>query len=92
MRVETSITTTIPLWERGGAVKCPYCSASNTLKTLESRPLEDGIWAIRRKRSCSACNQHFMTFEILSEDYDRLNRYAATVQGFADLLGDFKKR
>jgi transcriptional repressor NrdR len=48
-----------------GAVRCPYCQASDD-KVVDSRPAEDGS-AIRRRRECVACGRRFTTFERLEE-------------------------
>jgi len=42
-------------------VRCPFCSHSETM-VKDSRPSEDGS-AIRRRRSCPACEGRFTTFE-----------------------------
>jgi transcriptional repressor NrdR len=40
---------------------CPYCRETDT-RVIDSRVAEDGT-AIRRRRSCSACNKRFTTVE-----------------------------
>lgn len=40
---------------------CPFCGHQET-QVKDSRPGEDGA-AIRRRRSCGACNQRFTTIE-----------------------------
>lgn len=40
---------------------CPFCGSSDT-QVKDSRPCEDGA-AIRRRRSCLACEARFTTFE-----------------------------
>jgi transcriptional repressor NrdR len=40
---------------------CPYCRHTDT-RVLDSRVADDG-GAIRRRRSCSACNKRFSTVE-----------------------------
>lgn len=42
-------------------MRCPFCGAEDT-QVKDSRPAEDGA-AIRRRRSCPACNARFTTFE-----------------------------
>jgi transcriptional repressor NrdR len=42
-------------------MRCPFCGAEDT-QVKDSRPAEDG-GAIRRRRSCPACNSRFTTFE-----------------------------
>jgi transcriptional repressor NrdR len=42
-------------------MRCPFCGAEDT-QVKDSRPAEDGS-AIRRRRSCPACNSRFTTFE-----------------------------
>lgn len=42
-------------------MRCPFCGAEDT-QVKDSRPAEDGA-AIRRRRSCAACNNRFTTFE-----------------------------
>lgn len=42
-------------------MRCPFCSHSETM-VKDSRPSEDGS-AIRRRRSCPACEGRFTTFE-----------------------------
>jgi transcriptional repressor NrdR len=45
----------------GVAVKCPYCSASDT-RVVNSRPADEGT-AIRRRRECANCNRRFTSYE-----------------------------
>ena len=40
---------------------CPYCRHTDT-RGLDSRVADDG-GAIRRRRSCTACNKRFTTVE-----------------------------
>jgi len=42
-------------------MRCPYCGADDT-RVVDSRPVEGGA-AIRRRRSCEACEQRFTTYE-----------------------------
>lgn len=42
-------------------MKCPFCGDDDT-QVKDSRPTEDNS-AIRRRRSCPACDQRFTTFE-----------------------------
>lgn len=42
-------------------MRCPFCGNDDT-QVKDSRPTEDNS-AIRRRRSCPACNQRFTTFE-----------------------------
>jgi len=42
-------------------MRCPFCGVEDT-QVKDSRPAEDGA-AIRRRRSCPACNNRFTTFE-----------------------------
>jgi len=42
-------------------MRCPFCGNEDT-QVKDSRPTEDNS-AIRRRRSCPACNQRFTTFE-----------------------------
>ncbi len=42
-------------------MRCPYCGRDDT-QVKDSRPAEEGA-AIRRRRSCPACNARFTTFE-----------------------------
>ncbi|MBY0329435.1 MAG: transcriptional regulator NrdR [Acetobacteraceae bacterium] len=42
-------------------MRCPFCGSEDT-QVKDSRPAEDGA-AIRRRRSCPACNARFTTFE-----------------------------
>ena len=42
-------------------MRCPYCGRDDT-QVKDSRPAEEGA-AIRRRRSCPACNSRFTTFE-----------------------------
>ena len=44
-----------------GAVRCPYCQASDD-KVVDSRPADEGA-AIRRRRECLACGRRFTTYE-----------------------------
>lgn len=46
-------------------MKCPYC-ASNDNGVVDSRETEDGR-AIRRRRSCTACQRRFTTYERIEE-------------------------
>jgi transcriptional repressor NrdR len=46
-------------------MRCPKCHADDT-KVIDSREAEDGV-AIRRRRSCVACQQRFTTYERLEE-------------------------
>jgi transcriptional repressor NrdR len=48
-----------------GAVRCPYCQASDD-KVVDSRPADDGS-AIRRRRECVVCGRRFTTYERLEE-------------------------
>ena len=41
-------------------MQCPYCQHENT-KVTDSR--ETGIYSIRRRRECLACNRRFTTYE-----------------------------
>ena len=41
-------------------MQCPYCKHQNT-KVTDSR--ETGIYSIRRRRECLACNRRFTTYE-----------------------------
>lgn len=53
----------VPSCRRGtvGAVQCPQCGADDD-KVIDSRSV-DGGRAIRRRRSCLACENRFTTFE-----------------------------
>lgn len=42
-------------------MRCPFCGHDDT-QVKDSRPTEDNA-AIRRRRSCPACNSRFTTFE-----------------------------
>lgn len=42
-------------------MKCPFCGHADS-QVKDSRPSDDGA-AIRRRRSCPACNGRFTTFE-----------------------------
>ncbi|MCC6919740.1 MAG: transcriptional repressor NrdR [Alphaproteobacteria bacterium] len=42
-------------------MRCPFCGSDET-QVKDSRPTEDNS-AIRRRRSCPACNSRFTTFE-----------------------------
>jgi len=42
-------------------MRCPFCGSDET-QVKDSRPTEDNS-AIRRRRSCPACNARFTTFE-----------------------------
>ncbi|MCK8783852.1 transcriptional regulator NrdR [Roseomonas sp. NAR14] len=42
-------------------MRCPFCGTEDT-QVKDSRPAEDGA-AIRRRRSCPACQARFTTFE-----------------------------
>ena len=42
-------------------MQCPFCASSRT-RVLDSRPIEGGS-AIRRRRSCEACDNRFTTYE-----------------------------
>jgi transcriptional repressor NrdR len=42
-------------------MRCPFCGHEDT-QVKDSRPTEDNS-AIRRRRSCPACNSRFTTFE-----------------------------
>jgi transcriptional repressor NrdR len=42
-------------------MRCPFCGSEET-QVKDSRPTEDNS-AIRRRRSCPACNSRFTTFE-----------------------------
>ncbi len=42
-------------------MRCPFCGHDDT-QVKDSRPTEDNS-AIRRRRSCPACNSRFTTFE-----------------------------
>ncbi len=42
-------------------MRCPFCGHADT-QVKDSRPTEDNS-AIRRRRSCPACNSRFTTFE-----------------------------
>ncbi|MGE5042209.1 MAG: transcriptional regulator NrdR [Candidatus Levyibacteriota bacterium] len=42
-------------------MKCPYCNSSET-EVVETRVSEDGS-NIRRRRTCSACQKRFTTYE-----------------------------
>ena len=44
-------------------MRCPFCGHEET-QVKDSRPTEDNA-AIRRRRSCPACEQRFTTFERL---------------------------
>ena len=46
-------------------MRCPKCQADDT-KVIDSREAEDGT-AIRRRRSCVACQHRFTTYERLEE-------------------------
>ncbi len=46
---------------RDRAVKCPYCSASDT-RVVNSRPSDEGA-SIRRRRECAVCHRRFTTYE-----------------------------
>jgi transcriptional repressor NrdR len=46
-------------------MRCPKCQADDT-KVIDSREADDGA-AIRRRRSCVACQQRFTTYERLEE-------------------------
>ena len=42
-------------------MRCPFCGADDT-QVKDSRPTEDNS-AIRRRRSCTVCEERFTTFE-----------------------------
>ncbi|HVV23381.1 MAG TPA: transcriptional regulator NrdR [Pseudonocardiaceae bacterium] len=42
-------------------MRCPFCRSSDS-RVVDSREVDDGQ-AIRRRRSCSACNRRFTTVE-----------------------------
>lgn len=46
-------------------MKCPYCSSGDN-GVVDSRETEDGR-AIRRRRSCTACQRRFTTYERIEE-------------------------
>ena len=46
-------------------MRCPSCSADDT-KVIDSREADEGT-AIRRRRSCTQCQQRFTTYERLEE-------------------------
>src|SRR5256886_6937560 len=48
-----------------GAVRCPYCQASED-KVVDSRPADEGS-AIRRRRECITCGRRYTTYERLEE-------------------------
>ncbi len=45
-------------------MKCPFCASLDN-RVIDSRLSRDGV-AIRRRRTCSACNQRFTTYETVS--------------------------
>ncbi len=46
-------------------MRCPICSADDT-KVIDSREADEGT-AIRRRRSCTQCQQRFTTYERIDE-------------------------
>ncbi len=48
-------------------MRCPSCSADDT-KVIDSREAEEGA-AIRRRRSCTQCQQRFTTYERLEPQW-----------------------
>lgn len=46
-------------------MKCPYCD-SDTLKVVDSRPVEEGN-CIRRRRECDHCKKRFTTYEKIEQ-------------------------
>jgi transcriptional repressor NrdR len=51
--------------EYGGAVRCPYCRASDD-KVVDSRASDEGA-AIRRRRECLVCGHRYTTYERVEE-------------------------
>lgn len=48
-------------------MNCPKCQAANC-SVIDSRPSEQDIAAIRRRRVCAACGFRFTTFELFVDD------------------------
>jgi transcriptional repressor NrdR len=46
-------------------MRCPHCHTDDT-KVIDSRESDEGT-AIRRRRSCTQCNQRFTTYERMEE-------------------------
>ncbi|MFM2071942.1 MAG: transcriptional repressor NrdR [Actinomycetota bacterium] len=46
-------------------MRCPHCHTDDT-KVIDSRESDEGT-AIRRRRSCTHCNQRFTTYERMEE-------------------------
>jgi transcriptional repressor NrdR len=47
-------------------VRCPFCSADEKDKVIETRVSKDGR-EIRRRRECEACTRRFTTYERIEE-------------------------
>ncbi|MCL2648739.1 MAG: transcriptional regulator NrdR [Phycisphaerales bacterium] len=47
-------------------MRCPYCSADDKDRVIDSRPVEGGQ-AIRRRRTCEKCNRRYTTYERIEE-------------------------
>ena len=45
------------------AMKCPYCSYSES-KVIDSRPTDENV-SIRRRRECLRCERRFTTYEVV---------------------------
>lgn len=46
-------------------MRCPYCN-EDTLKVIDSRPVEEGN-SIRRRRECENCKKRFTTYEKIEQ-------------------------
>jgi len=47
-------------------MKCPYCSADNESKVVDSRSSREG-YAVRRRRECDGCGKRFTTYEYIEK-------------------------
>ena len=72
-------------------MKCPYCGETET-RTLESRNYSIAGArnnSIRRRRECTMCLKRWTTYEILKEDWTRMQKLEDNVYR---LMDHFRKK
>lgn len=61
-------------------MRCPFCGEHDT-KVLDSRLVSEGA-QVRRRRSCSACNERFTTFEFAELQMPKLVKSDGSREAF----------
>ncbi len=51
----------------------PKCGKDSVIATDTRAPKDGGVWAIKRRRRCDACNFRFTTTEIMDAEFERLH-------------------